>query len=536
MKRSFILFVCIGLVFCIGTPRAFSQKPDALSRLSKQALEASTSAQMYSALDALKSVYLAEHRYADFIDFLDSLAGKKKTQKLAIDYFAALTRYEQLLYLEDNQLWDEYFSMGNTYRDDITERAGSVRAAALPGDPAGVYARIVLWRFHQHQQDAFLEESRDDLIAQAASYAASVPTEGPLDPVKDAADALLAAGERSRAKQLYRLYVEKIRVQGLTRDQTGSLAQAFLAEGNGDLAQSMYDLYIEDLIKNESAESASAALLDIAGSFVYRPEGVFDMAYAESLFSRAEELGGKGALSEELLYRRAANLQAAGEYEPAKRSFEEILAAYPESRYRTEAGYKVGLITAYILRDRQEARKLFEVVSADKGADEYQAASLYHLGLLSQWEGQKQAAEGYYGQVLKSATEMPSLAALTRKRLEEIEADEDLAYNLKTFLDLTFLPENVRFDRTKVTLTCDPKALAVDEETSVEARPVLGPTGCFQVDVQYMWSGLLGSASVGTTDARFQTSFAEPGVKEIFIVVNSPTGFLDRNLLLIDVE
>jgi hypothetical protein len=56
-----------------------------------------------------------------------------------------------------------------------------------------------------------------------------------------------------------------------------------------------------------------------------------------------------------------------------------------------------------------------------------------------------------------------------------------------------------------------------------------------QVEIQYLWSGDLGSAKPPLEKSEFNTTYVQRGTKEINLVIVSPSGVLDRSIELVDV-
>ena len=83
----------------------------------------------------------------------------KDAKDLETDYRAALSRYQQLKYLEETKNWDEYFAKGNDYRDEIVTKAEKVSSTAALDDPLRIYSRLLLYSFHKDQQDTFTEDA-----------------------------------------------------------------------------------------------------------------------------------------------------------------------------------------------------------------------------------------------------------------------------------------------------------------------------------------------------------------------------------------
>jgi hypothetical protein len=109
-----------------------------------------------------------------------------------------------------------------------------------------------------------------------------------------------------------------------------------------------------------------------------------------------------------------------------------------------------------------------------------------------------------------------------------------IEYNLKTFLDLSLKEENAIMDMTKLDLRSNPYRINKDAQVHVSSTPYIAQSGCMQVELQYLWSGDTGTKKPSLTEAEFNTTYKEPGTKEINLVVVSPTGIIDRNIDLVD--
>ncbi|MDO8489753.1 MAG: hypothetical protein Q7S42_06595, partial [Candidatus Omnitrophota bacterium] len=136
-------------------------------------------------IEESKTKYLAANQYNEFIESLDNPKEKDLVDQLCLNYYKAQVRYLQLKYLEEKQSWDEYFNKGNNYREEITSGLEEVIKSTAEKDPLQLYAKLLLWQFHQDQQDVFAEESLASLMAAAKVY-----VEGSIDvaPIRDVAD------------------------------------------------------------------------------------------------------------------------------------------------------------------------------------------------------------------------------------------------------------------------------------------------------------------------------------------------------------
>ena len=553
--RLAVLILSISL----WTP-VFSQTPTAAP---------SPSSSRCANFEELKIKYFKANQYSEFIGFLDNFRNKDKQTRPCINYYKALARYSQLKYLEEKQSWDDYFANGNDYRSQIIESAKKVVAETTAGDWLRSKIRFLLWQFHRGQQDVFSEQALTDLMADVNAYAKE--SNGPML-IKDIADSLLASEEKAKAKELYKLYVDKFLLSATADAQIKAVAAGFYKEANLELAQTVYDIYIERVSKSLSLEKLIPELFEIASMFVYKASGLHDMTYAEKIYTRIEGLaplevraigaaitsgdllltglGQKNAFNQGTIYLRAFNLEKMKDYKKAAELYLQLIQLYPETKYFEEAVYKIAMINAYVSADIKEARNYFEKLTAKPKISPQRTSGFYQLGLLAQWEGDKAQARDYYNALIKDSgdnqpvTVAPGLigaagtrscAALAGERLKEIEENKPLSYNLRTFLDASFKDADASLEMSRSALEPSVYILEKGQKVTVSSVVNLPESGCSQVEVQYLWSGNLGGANPGVTDADFQGSYPDAGTKEINLIIVLPTGIVDRSFAMVDV-
>jgi len=195
-KRCVLFVAAVTLIYvsALAQDQAAVAKPASLEGQIAQ----DTASSGCVACEALKSDYYKDNRYGQFFDFLDSYKSKSSALTPCLDYYKAQARFDQLKYLEEKQSWDEYFAQGNTYRDQIVESAKKAASASACGDGLQLKSLLLLWQFHHDQQDAFAEQSLEDLSNALTECAPAVK-----DPkaIKEVADKLMAYDEKFKAKQ-----------------------------------------------------------------------------------------------------------------------------------------------------------------------------------------------------------------------------------------------------------------------------------------------------------------------------------------------
>lgn len=531
MKRvRYPLLLSLGLCMCIAM--AYAQNEAAPASPQKQ-VNLAADTEIKRAIEEARVNYFKEHKYSEFLSFLESLAKEKKALEPVIDYYIALCRFAQLGFLEESQNWNEYFGQGDAYRNQIKASLEKAIALIPANDPFNIYAKLLLYRFYHGQGDPLAEAALDDLMKEVAEYAKSA-TE--LLPIKEAADQLFSSGEKSKSRLLYKLYMQKLVNAGMEDSQVADIAISFYEKNNLELSELAYDIYVERILKRPK-EEAMTQLLNIAKTFCYNSQGIGDPAYAEKIFAKAQDLGGMSGFSEEFMYRRALNLEEAKDYPKARDIYEELLKSYPQSAHADEANYKIGVIYTYVLGDIKNGKETFIRIAQKETISWQLISSLYQLGLLSQWEADNAKASQYYTKLLNLAKDSyPESVASAKERLEEIGESEDIDYNLKSFLDVILKQKVKPAGATGLDLkpsSYSPKAGSVVE---LNSSPYATETGCMQVELQYFWSGDTGTSPSALSGTSFSTTYSDPGTKVINLLVSSPSGTLDHGLLMLNVN
>ena len=519
-KLKFLILAC-SFIFCL-LPFNFLRADD------------SAGAYTYANLKETTATYFKDNKYNECAEYLKSLSQKDGASVSTISYFIALTRYNQLKYLEESQNWNEYFSSGQNYRQEVGTYAQEAIDATSTKDSLNIYARLILWRLHKDQDDSLQEEILTGLVNAAFENAKSGPDAALL---KDVADQLLSYGEKINSHRLYKAYVEKLAASKISDEELNSSAAGFFKEQNLELSEALYDVYIDRIAASLPKEKLIPALAEIAKQFAYKPAGPQDMFYAEKVFAKIEETAGKDAFDEELLYLRAFNLEKDKDFAKAKDVYLDLINRFPQSAHINEAVYKTGIIYAYVLGDLKEARNYFEKLAQNEVAGPQAISAIYQLGLLSQWEDDVIKAKQYYDKLIEIAKDgYAQKVSLTKERLKEIEDSKPIEYNLKSFLDTSLKQGNAAFDMTKADFKLVPYIAKKNENLTVSASASTGESGCMPVDLQYLWSGDLGSAEISPDQHTFETNYSDSGVKQINLVVVSSAGIVGRSMDLADVE
>jgi TolA-binding protein len=530
-KFLFLIFAGILLSQSWICPLFAQDAADAALR--DQILKAKNASEIQAAFTKAKDSYFQNNKYNDFTDFLKTVVQKKKSLEVFADYYTALARYQQLKFLEETQGWDEYFSKGNEYREGITSGLDKVIKSAGEKEPLAVYSRLLSWQFHADQQDALAEDALSDLIKSVYEYA-----EGSKDlvPVKDVADRFLAYQQRAHAKEIYKIYIGRISSGEATGCDLEAMIVQFYNEGNIELAQTVADVFLERLAKSDSKEKSVSSLINIARLFAYKDEGPKDAFYAEKVFKKIEEMAGNKPFDEELTYLRSFNAEKAKEYDISKSYYLDLLARFPQTVHFDEAEFKAGIISAYVLRDVKSAKADFERLAAKETLSPQVISSLYHLGLLSQWEQDPTKAKQYYEKLIERAKDnFGETVSMAKDRLEEIKEEKPLDYNTRLFIDMALKDEYATFAMSKLDMKSDFYQAAKGKQVNISSTAYPPQSGCIQVTLEYLWSGDLGKTVPTNQDNSFSTSYSDSGTKVVWLIATTPSGIIDRNLDFIDI-
>ncbi len=533
MKKLFLpglitIFVLIGF-------SSFAQGPKKAEELLSNIIAAKDNQEVFSLLQQAKDIYFKEAKYNEFCVFLEDLEGKKKALILFSRYFRGLSRFQQLKYLEEKQLWDEYFNKGNDYREEIVSGLDEIFNSGTENDFLYLYARLLFWQFHQGQQDVFVEESLNNLISAAAEYAEDAVD---LAPLKEAADKLYSSGQKGKAGELYKLYTKKAVKSAAKDEELSAMAGSFVEEGNLEFAEVVYDAYIDRIAKLDNKEKIILELIRVAREFAYKDGAVNDPFYSEKIFRKIESLSAKEPFDEQLSYLRAYNLEKAKEFEQAQALYVDLLSRFPSSAYQDKINFKLGVISVYVLRDIKTAREYFQKVAGKEIASPEVISSLYHLGLLAQWEEDLERAKANYLKLQeKAGAEFKEIPAMAEERLKEVNENKLLEYSARNFLDVSLRDEYRSFNMSKLELKPSAYNLKKGQEFTVTATAYPPESGCLQVILEYVWAGDLGGAQPTLEDATFTGVYSDPGIKVIGLVARTSGGVvIDRAVDLIEVE
>ena len=312
-------------------------------------------------------------------------------------------------------------------------------------------------------------------------------------------------------------------MQGVQEVTVTSIVKKFISENEIDLAHIAADAYLDKFSVKEQL-TGKADLLDLAGIFLANKDAVF----AEKAFLALEKFYGVDAFNEDSLYTRAFNLEGIRDYESAYKYFKEIGTS--------KSFFHQALIKAYCLHEANTAKEIFAKLGAQEGSSPESITSLYHLGLINQWQGNlAQAKEAYLKVKEKIGSIYPYLEGQVLLRLAELEKNAPIEYKLKNFLDLALNEDSGVFGSSQVEIGLSTSKLKLKESLKVSTNIYTEPTGCMPIEKTFLWSGNLGVASPENQENKFDTSYEEPGIQIIYLVVASQSNNFERAVAFLEV-
>ncbi|MFH1339337.1 MAG: tetratricopeptide repeat protein [Candidatus Omnitrophota bacterium] len=443
-------------------------------------------------LEQLKQNYLSQHKYSEFIDYLK---GARDQEPARVSYYIALSRYEQLGYLEETQNWEEYFDRGEDYRREFIQEARRAVELASQVSPVSIYARCLLWRFHSDMLDEQQEEALRDLLSVVKQYSELPGAD--LSAIKFVADKLSGNGERLDSQKVYKIYLERL---------TATLS-----------------------------ENKEPNLISLAKELAFSEDGRGNPFFAEEVFKKLQEINPDFVLDGQTQYLRAYNLERIKQYEEAYKQYGILAQQHPRDPHYKEALFKMGVICAYALADISSAQDYFTKLIKSFSQEPQAMYALYHLGLISQYQGDIPEAQRYYNSLKEKAEETSCCDDLVNRanaRLKEIEQGRPLEFNLRNFMDAL---KQGDVGASNVDIAAEHFKLSPQQEVRISSFVLPAESGCMPVHLEYFWSGDLGIATPGSDQASFVTHYSGPGTKLIQLTVIVPSGVLGRDFIFLDV-
>ena len=536
--KLFFLIFFLSSVLCLLSSGSSAQSFD--DKKAKQ-LEADILANIndkktVAMLDDLAAIYMDAREYNQLADFLKRLKVSRISPcDFPVGYYIGLCRHNQLRFLEEKQLWQEFFDKGDAYRKELFEETQQI-VENCPASIVSIRAQTINWLECMALNGDVFREAVTKLIEITSKYAQTPDVD--INIIKETADALRGENLSPDAKVLYGLYVEKLITQEISVDKLRSYAEEGLKDGNVELGEIIYKRYIRLIKDKMSKDQLSAELILIVKEFATDgwSKGK-DPAYAQEVFALLKEYCGESYFTEDIQYLRAYNLERLKEYPLSIEEYALLAKNFPQGKHIDEAEFKLGIMLSYINADREKGKAYFQEIIGRSSQLEYTVESLYHLSLLAQYGGNFEEARKGYGRILEliaGKNEFIELIGRVEQRQKEIKESKPIEYNLKIFLGNVFSPQD-NTDKVSLELDVSPYKVIGSQEVKFSLKQVTLGTGCLSPDFNYIWSGDLGSVSQPPVEAEFSVSYKTPGVKVVNVVVSSAMGTIGQTIEMAEV-
>ncbi len=511
MKKTILLF---SFLVCFAILPIFS--------FAKEESGASVSATID--LQKVSNEYFSKNDYDGFYDSVKAFLKKNKKSASGY-YYLALARMSQIAYWQKSKDWEGVYDKADNYKKDITENL-KIAQKYIKNDPV-LFCDIKFLQWQSARLDA-----SEDLLELFQDFLASLkelaPSTENLDKIKKRGDELSSLEDKSMARRIYEIYVEKITGSSLSKDEVKAKGQEFLEAGNVYLAKALFENYLSQLKGDEDLQAKETVL--IADKFIHTgfKEGV-DPVYAEALYVQAADKN-KTVFDSDSLYRRAYNLERLKEFKSAYDLYKDLIARFSDTALLNEINFRLGVLSAYALKDIDTASAYFLKISEDAAKGPHTLSALYQLGLLNQWKEEKERAKGFYQALLEAAQAVGvdmtknELVLMAQERLKEIEDAKDIKHGLKIFLDGVLKTDKEPNLSFVVDLTAHPAKAFSNEAVKLIVTTSNPQTGCMMPSYSYEWSGEVGSMSNIPNSPELTTSYAEPGVKVTHVAVIGAQG------------
>ncbi|MDD5019995.1 MAG: hypothetical protein PHH75_05250 [Candidatus Omnitrophica bacterium] len=524
-QRIIFLMFCAWL--CFSGAAAPADDPAAAPSI--ETLKTAVTAGDPQGLENLKSVvawYVGDGKFDELTVYLTSLLKKGFERLPDVYFYRAYGRQVQLDSWKKTKNWEGVYDKGPEMKTAMEKDLAQAEKFVQGRPDMALRIAILRWTVASQDDPEAASGLFDDVVNKARSAATQPDT---MALIKKMADALSTYEDKNLARRLYEVYASALKASGPKPEQLKKAGQDFAQQKNIYLAKTLFEGYLEQFAGDPEVLAKETVL--VADKFAHQGyEEALDPVYAESLYQKAFDLAGQKAFTSSSQYSRAFNLERMKEYIPAFEAYGRFLEAYPQESRRREVEFRRGVLAAYAKKDTASALEIFLRLKDESVLDRNGLSSLYQLGLLNQWQENKEAAKGFYGVLLDSVTQggldpqKDGLAVLARERLAEIEENKEMKYGLRLFLEGIF---RAPASPAGVDLTARPAVAAAFKSVSLIVTTSNPQTGCMTPQLAYEWSGEMGSLQNIPNVAELTTDYALPGIRVVHVAVlgqNGPEG------------
>jgi len=448
-------------------------------------------------------------------------------------YYKALTRFGQIQSMEEKKEWEQLFDNKENYYRDIDEALEKIEK--MKTDEMGIVLKAKLLKVRTaRKKDEDPYRLLEALVAYAQEFAGTPANDTVL--VKEIAGELFREGEANYAKRLYNVYVAHVTQSEIVPAELKAMAEDLLANGNADIAIPLFAAYVDKLIDtHQGKEFIMQEALAIIGRFADTGwQRGADPFFAEEIFAKIETIYTSDAFTGETQYLRAYNLEQIGEFDKAIMEYSKLIHEFPDYRDKDRIYFRIGVINAYMLARTEEAKTLFSKVANEYKESQDYYNSVYHLGLIHQWEKNNEAALQYYS-LINDAGGSSEIFRLAQERTAEIKENKDIEYNLRMFL-AAVLGKSEEVVSLQLNLFADRAKEYAEKAVVFRVNTYLFNSGCLQQAYTYLWSGQTGLNQTPLNQETLETRYQETGTKVVFVALVDPTGLVSGASEIVDIH
>ena len=542
-QRIIFLTVCGWL--CLSVAASAQEAASTQAAVpSAETLKASVAPDDPQGLANLKSVvawYVGDGKFDELVAYLDSLLKKGFERLPDVYFYRAYARNAQLDSWKKIKNWEGVYDKGPEIKTAMEKDLAQAEKFVAGRPDMALRIAFLRWLIASQDDPEAAAGLFDGLVSKAKSVPAQPDT---MALIKEMADSLSSYEDKNLSRRLYEIYASALKASGPGPEQLKKAGQDFVQQKNIYLAKTLFEGYLEQFAGDPEVLAKETVL--IADKFAHQGyEEALDPVYAESLYQKAFDLAGQKAFTAPSQYSRAFNLERMKDFEAALKEYGKVLSDYPDFSAPAEVEFRASVLRAYAIKDIKGASSSFEHIKTAYPAGRLALASLYQLGLLSQWEAKNDAAKAYYEELAASAQsqgadmEKDELVLLSRERLQEIEENKPMKYALRLFFEGIFgRAEDAETQgmSLNVDLTGRPAKAPVNDDivfTVTTSNPV---TGCMMPAYSYEWSGETGAAANIPNSATLTTSYGAQGIKVTHVAVVGNNGLEGVAFEMVQIE
>ena len=537
-KNIVILVLFMSFILCNARSLYCQDDIQSIDKLKEMIEKRRAVSDLESHLASLSEFYFKQKKFNEFYDFLDTQSRKASYRKQpVIFYYKALTRFAQMRHLEEGQLWEKYFENKDLYAEQLKIALERVDKLNKGNNALALRSKLLDWQLlkDDNQQSSVI---LDELFTIARNF----PQESVqnLEVIRQIAEELFLNKESNYGKKLYNVYINGIANTDIGLEKLSKLAEEFFSKEQHGLSVSLYEILIERLLENSPEDNSLiiAKMKDIASKFIHTGwSQAPDAFFAESVYKKIQNLKGQEAFDLKTQFNRAYNLERLKEYTLCVKEYESLISRFPKYKQRDRVYFRLGVISAYLLKNVEEAKSYFIKVINDFPESLDYLNSYYHLGLLDHWNKDFKNAKDSYTIILEKAKEAnleSEIIDLAQARLKEIQEGKDIEYNLRFFLTVA-LSEREQNYPVKLELFAMPPKNFTEEQTEFAVSSYTTDTGCLQPNFTYLWSGQLGINQNPRNVYNFQTDYLDKGTVVVNVALTGPAGLIDGTLEIADI-